>query len=643
MLSTNAITGLRAVSYPDDTNLQPAVCCGKLATRGIIHQRWNLLLHVLNRRRRRLAAVVCAFLLSACATAPPEAPSTQLARLMADSDEAYLTRNPISALYRGDLRFAEQHGDYLSDAYIDAERAAAQRDLRRLATIDLAGLSESDRLAYDTFRWKRQSDLRGLAPEFVWLRFGLPIAHYGGWHLDFAQLSSGEGIARYANVADYEAGLARFDGFVIWLDRARERMRQAADVGVVLPRFVVERMIPQFQSLIDARVDRSMFYGPIRKLPTGFAEVEREGIARSYATAIRERLIPAFVRMRDFLAREYLRRSRDSVGLSQVPGGEARYRQLVAQHTTTELSPQEIHRIGLAEVARITQSMESVKGEVGFQGTLSEFFEHLRTDSRFSPASPQALGDGYRAIGQHVDAAIPRLFAHRPLAPLDIRPTPSPADQTDAAAKYDVGTPDGSRPGVFYYNTYDLPSRPTRNMETLYLHEAVPGHHFQLSLAQENAALPKLLRFDGNTAFAEGWALYAESLGTELGLYTDPYQRLGHYDEEIWRALRLVVDTGLHALGWTREQAIDYMLAHSATSRTDATAEVERYIVDPGQALAYKIGQLTISRLRARAQTALDARFDVRDFHDQVLLTGALPLTVLDAKIESWIARGGGR
>ena len=350
---------------------------------------------------------------------------------MADSDEAYLTRNPISALYRGDLRFAEQHGDYLSDAYIDAERAAAQRDLRRLATIDLAGLSESDRLAYDTFRWKRETDLRGLAPEFVWLRFGLPIAHYGGWHLDFAQLSSGEGIARYANVADYEAGLARFDGFVVWLDRARERLRQAADVGVVLPRFVVERMIPQFQSLIDAGVDRSMFYGPIRKLPTGFAEVERERIAHSYATAIRERLIPAFVRMRDFLAREYLPRSRDSVGLSQVPGGEARYRQLVAQHTTTDLSPQEIHRIGLAEVARITQSMESIKAEVGFQGTLPEFFEHLRTDSRFSPASPQALGDGYRAIGQRVDAAIPRLFAHRPL-----RTTGYPSDA-------EPGRPDG--------------------------------------------------------------------------------------------------------------------------------------------------------------------------------------------------------
>jgi len=584
---------------------------------------------------------LCASLLAGCATVSLESPSAQLRQLLADSDEDSLARNPINALYRGDLRFASQHGDYLSDQYIDAERAAAQRDLRRLATITPAELSEPDRIAYDTFRWKREADLRGLAPELVWLRFGLPIAHYGGWHLDFAQLSSGEGIARYANVADYEAGLARFDGFIVWLDRARERMQQAADTGVVLPRFVVERMIPQFQSLIDAGVDRSLFSGPVRKLPADFPEVDRERIVRGYAAAIRESLIPAFVRMRDFLARDYLPRTRNSVGLSLLPGGEARYRQLVALHTTTNLSPQEIHDMGLAEVARITVSMESIKTQVGFQGTLAQFFEHLRTDMQFTPASAEALGAGYRAIGQRVEAAIPRLFAHRPRAPLDIRPTPSPANETDSAARYDVGTPDGSRPGVFYYNTYDLPARPTRNMETLYLHEAVPGHHFQLSLAQENAALPKLLRFDGNTAYAEGWALYAESLGEELGLYADPYQRLGHYDEEIWRALRLVVDTGLHALGWTREQAIAYMLAHSAATVTDTTAEVERYIVDPGKALAYKIGQLTISRLRARAQTALGARFDVRDFHDEVLLTGALPLTVLEAKIEGWIAHGG--
>ena len=595
------------------------------------------------RRRQWSAIAVCAFLLSACATVTPDAPAARLRRLLADSDEAMLVRNPISALYRGDRRFATRHGDYISDEYIAAERAAVQDDLQRLTAIDRTALSEPDRLAYDTFRWKRETDSRRLAPEFVLLRFGLPIAHFGGWHLDFAQLSSGAGIARYATVADYDDGLSRLDGFVVWLDRARERLRQAADAGIVLPRVVVERMIPQFQSLVDAGAEGSMFYGPVRKLSGDWPAVERERITRNYATAIHSRLMPAFVRMRDFLQGEYLPRSRSSVGLSQLPGGDAWYRQLVAQHTTTSLLPEEIHRMGLAEVARITASMDAVRVQLGFEGTLAQFFEHLRVDARFKPASAQAYGDGYRAIGQRVDASLPRIFARRQRAPLEIRPTPTPQDQTDAAARYDIGAPDGSRPGVFYYNTYDMPSRATYYMETLYLHEAVPGHHFQGSLAQEDETLPKLLRFDGNTAYWEGWALYAESLGPELGLFTDPYQRFGYYNEEIWRAMRLVVDTGLHALSWTREQAIDYMLAHSATSRTDATAEVERYIVDPGQALAYKIGQLTISRLRGKAQTALGARFDLRDFHDQVLLTGALPMDVLEAKLDGWIARGGGR
>ena len=396
-----------------------------------------------------------------------------------------------------------RHGDYISDEYIASERAAVQDDLQRLTAIDRTALSEPDRLAYDTFRWKRETDSRRLAPEFVLLRFGLPIAHFGGWHLDFAQLSSGEGIARYATVADYDDGLSRLDGFVVWLDRARERLRQAADAGIVLPRVVVERMIPQFQSLVDAGAEGSMFYGPVRKLSGDWPAVERERITRNYATAIHSRLMPAFVRMRDFLQGEYLPRSRRSVGLSQLPGGDAWYRQLVAQHTTTRLLPEEIHRMGLAEVARITASMDAVRIQVGFEGTLAQFFEHLRVDARFKPASAQAYGDGYRAIGQRVDATLPRIFAHRQRAPLEIRPTPGPQDQTDAAARYDIGAPDGSRPGVFYYNTYDMPSRATYYMETLYLHEAVPGHHFQGSLAQENEALPKLLRFDGNTAFGK--------------------------------------------------------------------------------------------------------------------------------------------
>ena len=591
-----------------------------------------------------LAAVVCAFLLSACATAPPEAPSTQLARLMADSDEAYLTRNPISALYRGDLRFAEQHGDYLSDEYIDAERVAARADLQRLATIDLVDLSEADRLPTTRFAGSAIPFCAGSHREFVLLRFGLPIAHYGGWHLDFAQLSSGEGIARYANVADYEAGLARFEGFVIWLDRARERMRQAADVGVVLPRFVVERMIPQFQALIDAGVDRSMFYGPVRKLPAGFAEVERERIAHSYATAIRERLIPAFERMRDFLAREYLLRSRDSVGLSQVPGGEARYRQLVAQHTTTDLSPRgnSPHRIGRGRAHHAEHGVDQGRSRLSGHaaGVFRASADRPAFQSGFASGARRWLPGDRTARRRGNPATVRRIgrWHHWISVRRRARRTRQMLRQSMTSARRTGAAPESST-----YNTYDLPSRPTRNMETLYLHEAVPGHHFQLSLAQENAALPSCC---GSTATRRsrraGRCTPKASGGARLVHRPVPA-----------RGRTTMTRSGARC-GWSSTPGCTRWAGrasrrsttcwrNSATSRTDATAEVERYIVDPGQALAYKIGQLTISRLRAQAQTALGARFDVRDFHDQVLLTGALPLTVLEAKIERWIARGGGR
>jgi uncharacterized protein (DUF885 family) len=321
-----------------------------------------------------------------------------------------------------------------------------------------------------------------------------------------------------------------------------------------------------------------------------------------------------------------------------LPGGAAYYEFLIRSNTTTTLTAEQVHRLGVAEVNRITAGMAAVMRKVGFEGTLGQFFEHLRTDPRFAAASPKALADRYAEIGQRVDAALPRLFDGRPKTPLAIRPTPAYQAPTDPGARYIPGSLDTGQPGVFYFNTFDLPTRRVWGMETLYLHEATPGHHMQMALAAESTALPKLLRFDGNTAYGEGWALYAESLGPELGLFEDPYQLFGHYNDEMLRAMRLVVDTGLHAYGWPRERAIDYMLAHSAMSRTDATAEVERYIADPGQALAYKVGALTIQRLRKQAEQALGARFDVRAFHRQVLDTGSLPMAVLEAKIEEWIA-----
>jgi len=321
-----------------------------------------------------------------------------------------------------------------------------------------------------------------------------------------------------------------------------------------------------------------------------------------------------------------------------MPGGANLYKYLIAATTTTDMTPDEIHNIGLAEVARITKGMETVKGQVGFKGSLKEFFDFIRTDDQFKPKSKQDLTDRYYAVGKRVDAAVGSLFSTLPKSALEIRPVPAFKEKTDAGGSYQGGTPDGSRPGVFYFNTYDLPSRTTPGIETLYLHEGVPGHHFQISLAQENTSLPPFQRFGGNTAFVEGWALYAESLGPELGMFKDPYQLQGRYDDEMLRAMRLVVDTGLHSKGWTRDQSIQYMLDHSAMGKTDATAEVERYIAIPSQALAYKVGQLTISRLRAKAEKALGPKFDIKGFHAQVLMTGALPMAVLEKKVDDWIA-----
>jgi uncharacterized protein (DUF885 family) len=289
-------------------------------------------------------------------------------------------------------------------------------------------------------------------------------------------------------------------------------------------------------------------------------------------------------------------------------------------------------------VARIHAEMEKVKAQVGFKGTLKEFFEHIRTDPKFKPESREWLTSEYKAIGKRVDAKLPALFATLPKSALDIRPVPALTEKGAARGSYQGGTPDGSRPGVFYFNAYDLPSRTTPGMTTLYLHEGAPGHHFQISLAQENASLPAFQRFGGNTAFVEGWGLYAETLGQELGVLDDPYQYFGYLDSQLFRAIRLVVDTGIHAKGWSRDQSIQYILDNSSRGRTNATAETERYIAIPGQALAYKVGQLKISELRAKAETALGPKFDVRGFHDQVLMSGALPLDVLEAKVDRWIA-----
>jgi len=572
------------------------------------------------------------------AAATAQAPAEQLRALFAASDEANLKRNPLSGLFRGDLRYAGQFGDYLSDAYIAAERDAAAADLAALARIDRAALSADDRISYDVFKWQRETDLAGLDPALVATGIVRPIDHFDGVHTYFPEINSGDGAAPFRTLKDYEDGLTRAAGFAFTMDVSITRFRQGMAAGVVQPKLVVQNVIDQLDALTAGGVEASLMMKPVAKFPEGISAADQARLRTAYTKMVGEQVNPAMRRLRDFLANEYLPVARDSVGMSAMPGGDALYAHLVRATTTTNVSPAEIHEIGLAEVARITKGMEEVKRRVGFKGDLKAFFEYLRTDPKFKFRTREEMGDAFRAVGKRVDLTVGKLFDTIPRSALEIRPVPAHREKTDAGGSYNQGTPDGSRPGIFYYNAYDLPSRSKPGTETLYLHEAVPGHHFQISLAQENEKLPAFQRFGGNTAYVEGWALYAESLGPELGMFKDPYQLQGRYDDEMLRAMRLVVDTGLHTKGWGRDQSIQYMLDHSAMSRTDATAEVERYIAIPSQALAYKMGQLTISRLRSKAEKALGKRFDIKAFHAQVLMSGALPLAVLEAKIDAWIA-----
>jgi len=599
-------------------------------------------------RLRLLAAVSLAALglpaavsaqVQSAAAAPARSPqSAALAKLFADSDEGALKRNPIQGLFRGDLRYAGQFGDYITDAYLAAEKKAAEDELARLNAIDRSKLSADEQVSYDVFKWQRTMDVRGYDPAILAATVVRPLDHFTGFHVFMPDISSGQGAAPFKTVADYENNLKRLDGFVILIDRSIGRMKEGLASGVVQPKLVMQNVVGQLDGLIAQGVEGSTYYGPVKQFPDGISAADRARLTNAYRDFIAAKLLPAHKRLRDFIVNDYMPKARDKTGLSAMPGGDNLYRYLVETQTTTTMTPDEIHNLGLSEVARIRAGMEKVKAEVGFKGTLPEFFTFLRTDKRFQPASREALRDGYFAIGKTVDARIGELFRTLPKSKLDIRPVPAFKEKTDAAGSYQQGTPDGSRPGVFYYNAYDLPSRATWGMETLYLHEGAPGHHFQISLAQENEALPPFQRFGGNTAYVEGWALYAESLGPEIGMFTDPYQMYGHLGDEMLRAMRLVVDTGLHSKGWTRDQAIQFMLDNSAISRTDATIEVERYIAMPGQALAYKVGQLTIRRLRTKAEAELGAKFDVRAFHEQVLMTGALPMAVLEAKIDRWIA-----
>jgi len=587
------------------------------------------------------AALLTPFGAAHAQTVTTEATATEsqrLAALFAADDEASLKRNPLNAMFRGDMRYADRFGDFISDAYFDNERSAAQANLDGLKTIDRAKLNDTDKIAYDVYKQSQIDALKGLSKEIMDLTVVRPLNHFFGFHTFYPTFASGQGAAPFKTVQDYENNLKRHKEFIVLMDASIDRFRQGMASGVFETKMTISNVIDQLNTQLAQKTEESPYYGPVLKFPADFSDAHKARLTAEYRDIIVNGLYPANARLRDFLRDSYLPLAREQVGLSAMKGGEGLYQYLIEQTTTLPLKADDIHNLGLSEVARIKSGMETIKNEVGFKGTLPEFFEHLRSDPKFKMSSRDALTQGYYDIGKKVDATISTQFKYLPKAPLEIKPYEEFREKYEAGGSYQPGTPDGSRPGTFYFNAYDLPSRTTPGMTTLYLHEGAPGHHFQISIAQENEKLPAFMRFGGNTAYVEGWALYSETLGYEMGLFKDPYQRFGTLSDEMLRAMRLVVDTGIHSKGWTREQAIDYMLANSDMGKTDATAEVERYIAIPSQALAYKIGALTIQRLKDKAQKELGKTFDVREFHNQVLNTGALPLTVLETKIDAWIA-----
>jgi len=602
-------------------------------------------------RFARLSMVFALCALAACDRAPvPGAEATvagQAARQAARSAregqrlrditeryyDQYLELNPLTATAQGDRRFDDRFGDYLSQAWMADWLAIEQEALQALSGIEPAKLAGEDLLTYESFRYGRTLAIEG----FRYQSELLPVSQFGGLHLQFALLGSGRGIHPFGTVQDYDNFLGRMDGFVAWADQSIANLRAGADKGYLLPRVVVERVIAQLDALDVADPRQSVLWQPVAAFPAGVSAADRERLTKAYETKLAGSVLPAYRRLREYLQNDYLARARDAVGWFELPNGAEWYAYLVRYHTTTALTPEEIHQLGLVEVARLRTQMERIARQVGHKGDLRSFLDALRTDPLQHYTDPAELLAGYQAIRRRVEAGMPLLFARVPRAGFQIRPFEAFQAPSEAAAAYQPGSADGRRPGVFYVNTWELPSRPKYSMEALFLHESVPGHHYQIALAQEATDLPRFRRFAYDNAFGEGWALYAESLGADLGLYADPYSAFGAHMAEAWRAARLVVDTGLHSRGWTREQAIDYLRANTALGEADIVAEVERYIAWPGQALSYKVGQLRIQQLRRRAQAALGPRFDVRAFHEQVVGSGSLPLAVLETKIDRWI------
>ena len=546
--------------------------------------------------------------------------------------------NPLGLIYRSGKPNLTAFRQTFTELAVRQQRGVTRWALAGLARINRARLSPERQISYDVFlRDKREQEL-WLRPDMVALTQVRPFTHFGGFHVEFASLVAAGGALSYASESDYRFNLNLIRAFPQVLENAIARFREGIASGVVETKMTARNMVAQIDAILAQPLPDSSFTSATANFPKSIPQARRRAIRQQYFAVARNEIYPAYRRLRRFLIDEYLPAARETVGIAAMKGGAALYLKEIERQTTRRLDPEEVHQLGQSEVARIQQEMDQVRQQLGFAGSLHEFFEEIRTNPKYHPKTKEEFAKAFADAARAVDAQVPRYFNKVPKTHLSIEAYPAYREKYEAGGSYNQGAPDGSRPGIFYYNTHDLPSRFLTGVVTLYMHEGAPGHHFQISLAQEDESLPEFQRFGGNTAYVEGWALYAETLGFDMGLYQDPMQHWGTLDDEMLRAMRLVVDTGLHAKGWSREQAIEYMLANSGMGRSDATAEVERYIVWPGQALGYKIGALTIQRLRRKAQEVLGPKFDIRTFHDQILGSGALPLPILEVKLDRWIA-----
>lgn len=544
-----------------------------------------------------------------------------------------LELNPRSGISLGMQKYNSRWVNFFSEQHRQKTRNFNRKWTQRVAEARVGQMDAHDRTSVEILEYLlAQAIERERFPTHL-----VPINQFNNFANSFARSGSGQAGQPFSTTRDYDNWQQRARGIPVIIDQSISNMREGVTKGVVQPRVLMEKVLPQLQAQIVAEAQASTFWQPINNFPDSVATTDRDRLSAEFRTMIMEQIVPAYARLHDYIRDEYLPATRESVGISAMPDGAAWYQYLVKRQTTTDMTPAEIHKFGLEEVARILGEMNEVREEVRFSGSLAEFFTFMETNENFYWQNEADLIAGYQILQTEINELLPKLFNDFPRTDYEIHPVEAFRAQSAAGASYQRSSPDSSRPGRFYVNTYNLKAQPKFGMETLSLHEASPGHHFQITIQQEIQNLPMFRAFGGFSVFSEGWALYAESLGKELGVFTDPYQYFGRLSDEMLRAMRLVVDTGLHANGWSRERAIQYMLDNSTLAESDVIAEVERYMAIPAQALSYKIGQRIISDLRDKAEQQLGENFDIKGFHSLILRGGSMPMANLEKRVNHWI------